>query len=583
MWTLKNQVTGQTDRYFVLLPRFIRNPFRNPLLLVNGLVVWRFKLTSKLQRMETLICGKMNTGGVDMRIGILELLSAGATRRWDHTAYNYLVTKQYASIMPQAISVWCRNLGHEVFYATYYGNKDPKQLLPNDLDVVFISTYTQASALAYALAKLYRKERTLTVIGGPHAKQFPEDCLRFFDIVVGDCDKTLIIEILRDAPRGEIITSGRALGSIPSVQERMPEIRASTFLKGKPFLFTSIPLLTSIGCPNSCDFCIDWNNPYVLLSLEQLEADMCYIFRHFPRVMISFHDPNFAIKFEQVFDILEKIPNRRRHTYIIETSLSILRGSRLGRLKNMGNFYIIPGIESWTGYSNKLGAGSSIAPREKLEKVIEQLNNIRPCVSGIQANFIFGLDDDIGDEPVELTKEFASRLTFVMPNFNIPVPFGNTPLYERYLSEGRILTTIPLTFYYMPYLVHTLKNYSPVVFYEKLIDMFSHISSRSMLLKRLTTAHDLFPAGYNLVKTLGNRQMIRRLRDILDLLNTNQQFRAFHDHETDVLPEFYHYQYERLLGPYATLMSYEDRKPILGRQRKNNVSPGPKAAGIINP
>jgi len=517
-----------------------------------------------------------------MRIGILELMSAGTTRRWDNTAYNYLITKQYASIMPQAISVWCRNLGHEVFYATYFGNKDPKQLLPNDLDVVFISTYTQASALAYALAKLYRKEKTLTVIGGPHAKQFPEDCLRFFDVVVGDCDKALITDILRDAPRGEMITSGRALVSIPSVEERMPEIRASTFLKSKPFPFTSIPLLTSIGCPNSCDFCIDWNNPYVLLPLDQLEADMRYIFKHFSRVLIGLHDPNFAVKFEQVFDVLEKIPNRRRNNYTMETSLSILRGSRLDRLKNMGNFYIIPGIESWTAYSNKVGAGSITTPREKLEKVIEQCNIIRPYVIGIQANFIFGLDVDTGDEPVELTKEFASRLPFVMPNFNIPVPFGNTPLSERYLSEGRILTTMPFSFYYMPYLVYTLKNYSPVVFYEKLIDMLSYISSGKMLLKRLKNAHSLFPAGYNLVKTLGNRQMIGRLLNILNLLNTNKQFRAFHEHETDVLPEFYHYQYERLLGSYATLMSHEERKPILGRQRKNNGSLGSEVVGIIN-
>src|SRR4030043_526771 len=511
-----------------------------------------------------------------MRIGILELLSVGATRRWDHTAYNYLVTKQYASIMPQAISVWCRNLGHTVFYATYFGHKDPRRLLPNDLDIVFISTYTQASALAYALAKIYRHDRTLTVVGGPHAKQFPEDCLRFFDIVVRDCDKTLITEILRDTPRGEILTSGRTLTSIPTVQERMPEIRASTFLRGKPFPFTSIPMLTSIGCPNSCDFCIDWNNPYALLPLDQLEADMRYIFQHFPRVMIGLHDPNFAVKFEQVFNVLEKIPNRRRSTYVMETSLSILRGSRLERLKNMGNFYIIPGIESWTGYSNKLGAGSSIAPRQKLEKVIEQFDNMRPYVTGIQANFIFGLDVDTGDEPVELTKEFVSRVPFVMPNFNVPVPFGNTPLYEQYLSEGRILTAMPFTFYYMPYLVYTLKNYSPVVYYEKLIDMVSYISSGSMLLKRLKNAPAPFPAGYNLVKTLGNRQMIGRLRNILNLLNTNKQSRTFHEHETDFLPEFYHYQYERLLGPYAALMSHEERKPILARQRKNNVSSRPK-------
>ena len=506
-----------------------------------------------------------------MRIGILELMSAGATGRWDHKVYNYLVTKQYASIMPQAISVWCRNLGHEVFYATYFGNKEPKQLLPNDLDVVFISTYTQASALAYALAKLYRKENTLTVIGGPHAKQFSEDCLRFFDIVVRDCDKTLITEILRDTPRGEILTSGRALSSIPSIQERMPEIRASTFLRGKPFRFTGVPLLTSTGCPNSCDFCIDWNNPYVLLSLDQLEEDMRYIFQHFPKVMIGLHDPNFAVKFEQVFDVLEKIPNRRRSTYIMETSLSILRRSRLERLKNVGKFYIIPGIESWAAYSNKVIAGSTAGPQEKLEKVIEQCNIIRPYVAGIQANFMFALDVDTGDEPIELTKEFASRVPFVMPNFNIPVPFGNTPLYERYLSEDRILTTMPFTFYYMPYLVYALKNYSPAGFYKKLIDVVSYISSGSMLLKRLKEAPAPVSSGYNLAKTLSNRQMIGRLRDILNLLNTDKQFRAFHEHETDVLPEFYHRLYERSLGPYAALMSHEERKPILVSHKKNEV------------
>jgi len=287
--------------------------------------------------------------------------------------------------------------------------------------------------------------------------------------------------------------------------------------------------------------------------------------------MIGLHDPNFAVKFEQVFDVLEKIPNRRRSTYIMETSLSILRRSRLERLKNMGNFYIIPGIESWAAYSSKVGAGSAKDPREKLDKVIEHLNIIRPYVAGIQANFMFGLDVDTGDEPVELTKEFASRVPFVMPNFNIPVPFGNTPLYERYLSEDRILTAMPFTFYYMPYLVYTLKNYSPAVFYEKLIDVVSYISSGGMLLKRLKEAPAPVSSGYNLVKTLSNRQMIGRLRDILNLLNTDKQFRAFHEHETDVLPDFYHRQYERLLGPYATLMFRQERKPILVSHKKDEV------------
>jgi len=130
---------------------------------------------------------------------------------------------------------------------------------------------------------------------------------------------------------------------------------------------------------------------------------------------------------------------------------------------------------------------------------------------------------------------------------------------------------MPFTFYYMPYLVYTLKNYSPVVFYEKLIDMVSYISSGSVLLKKLKTAPAPFPSGYNLVKALANRQMIGRLRNILSLLNTNKQFRAFHEHETDVLPEFYHRQYERFLGPYATLLSRQERKPILVGHKEDDV------------
>ena len=61
-----------------------------------------------------------------MRIGVLELLRVERGAGWAHTAYAYLVIRQYASVMPQAVSVWCRELGHQVFYATYFGQKDPK-------------------------------------------------------------------------------------------------------------------------------------------------------------------------------------------------------------------------------------------------------------------------------------------------------------------------------------------------------------------------------------------------------------------------------------------------------------------------
>jgi radical SAM superfamily enzyme YgiQ (UPF0313 family) len=148
----------------------------------------------------------------------LEVLEDSAPRNRVANIYNLHFRRQYASITPQAVSVWCRQLGHEVHYATYYGQSRPERLLPEELDVVFLSTYTQASVLAYALARLYRRRGALTVLGGPHATSFPTDSLRFFDLVVHDCDKPLIERILKgELEPGRVVSSGHVLEDLPSV------------------------------------------------------------------------------------------------------------------------------------------------------------------------------------------------------------------------------------------------------------------------------------------------------------------------------------------------------------------------------
>jgi hypothetical protein len=67
--------------------------------------------------------------------------------------------------MPQAVSAWCRQLGHVVSYATNYGIGDPVRLIPSDADFAFLSCYTQVSPLAYALAKILRRCGITTVLG----------------------------------------------------------------------------------------------------------------------------------------------------------------------------------------------------------------------------------------------------------------------------------------------------------------------------------------------------------------------------------------------------------------------------------
>ena len=510
-----------------------------------------------------------------MRVGVLEILAHPSRQPYD-VAFRLVLAKQYASITPQAISVWCRQLGHETFYATYYGLGDPLRLLPRDLDYVFIGCYTQVSPLAYALAKIYRRRGTRTVIGGPHARAFPADCLRFFDYAVKDCDKSLVADLLAGHyDPGTAISSAKPFEYVPAVEERLPQILASAFFWGRRRVFmTTVPMLASMGCPYQCDFCVDWNNPYRQLPLDRLAGDLNFLARKLPGTMMAFHDPNFAVKFDQVLNVLESVAPALRPPYVMESSLSILRGDRLKKLKDTNCIAVAPGIESWADYSNKAGVSGKTGA-EKMRCVAEHLRLLSEHVHYQQGNLIFGLDTDQGEEPIELTKIFLDKTPFVWPALNIPVPFGGTPLFDQLLAAGRILKEMPFSFYYSPYVVILLKNYDPVTYYEKLIELLEYSASFRMLKKRLRCAPTWHVKVLHWARTLGRHEDVRHFRRVLGMLRTDPVFRAFHEGRAEALPEFYHAEYERMLGPYAPLLSRADRRPDLTQIPAAGAPPRP--------
>lgn len=496
------------------------------------------------------------------KIGILELCASPATNLSEQIIA--FERKQYVGLTPQAISVWCRQMGHQVHYATYYGYGDPKDKLPNDLDLVFISTFTYLAPLAYALSKVYRMEGTRTVIGGPHAKAFPQDALRYFDLVVLDCDKALIADIIADHfPPHSIISSARPFVDVPTIEERLPELKASVFWRGKPFPYSFIPMLASIGCPYSCNFCVDWNNPYQALSSERLAEDLRYASENLPGVKLLFCDPNFGIRFDETLSIFETIPPERRNPYAMETSLTNMRSrERLERLRDTKCLAVAPGIESWALYSNKAGVGNA-SGRAKLDQVVEHLQMIAEYVPYIQANFIFGIDADEGNDPFELTEEFVLRLPSIFAGICIPVAYGGTPLQVDLSKEGRILKAMPFTFYFTPYLMMTLKNYDALTYYQKIADYSSLLISNKLLGMRLAAKTPGYVKFVNFYRTFTFRAWYWEFRRIARHLQTDSHLRAFHAGESQVLPDFYAAEYKRQLGRYAELMPITESQPLL--------------------
>jgi hypothetical protein len=505
---------------------------------------------------------RFGTGG--RRVGVLELLSLPASGLV-RTAESLGMTKQYASLTPQSISVWCRRDGHAVTYATYYGLGDPVRLMPADLDVLFIATTTMVSPLAYALAKVFRPRGVLCVVGGPHTLAFPDDCRRYFDIVVLDCDETLIRQIVAgDVPPGSTVCSDAPYHDTPLVEERLAEIKRSAFFAGRPYPGSFIPMLTSMGCPYTCDFCVDWNNPYRALPLDRLQQDLEFVSENLPRATLGVLDPNFAVRFDEVLDVFERISPERRNPYIVESSLSILKPGRMQRLTDTRCAAVTPGIESWTAYPRKAGV-VSMTGRDKMLAVVEHLRVLQRHVPYVGVNFIFGLDDDAGDEPFEITEEFLHRAPFVWPSVNMPFPFGGTPLFEAVRNDGRLLAPLPFNFYTMPYLSLVPKHYEPLALLDRMIRIYRAVGSSELLRKRNASVDYWVGKASFTLHTFIARWRRRSLEQTRRHLADDAELLARPRGERARLPARSGGRYRQQLGRFAALMSLEESRPLLTR------------------
>ena len=155
-----------------------------------------------------------------LRVGILDLVARAPTT----AIYSRVMNPNLASIMPQVVAVWCEQAGHDVTLVCYTGFEDLHAELPHDIDVVFISAFSQSAQLAYALSNMFRQRGAVTVLGGPHARCYPEDAGRYFDYVLGFTDRNTLLEVLRRSgaasPAGTPLGAAQQPRTCPASRER---------------------------------------------------------------------------------------------------------------------------------------------------------------------------------------------------------------------------------------------------------------------------------------------------------------------------------------------------------------------------
>ena len=457
-----------------------------------------------------------------------------------------------ASIMPQVVAAWCEQKGHDVTFLCYTGFEDLVEELPEDIDVVFIGAFTQAAQLAYALSNVFRSRGTVTVLGGPHARCYPQDAARYFDYVLGFTDQSIIQDVLEDCsphrPVGLQLAADRQPTTLPGVRERWKYVEQT--LQKAP-LIKIVPMIGSLGCPYTCSFCIDSVVPYQPMDFDVLTEDLRFLLTKFKRPRVGWHDPNFGVRFDDYMDAIEAAVPPDSIDFIAESSLSILSEPHLKRLQRNGFKAILPGIESWYDMGNKSKTGNRTG-MEKVLQVADHVNMILKYIPYVQTNFVFGLDGDEGPEPFELTKKFLDMTPAAFPAYSLLSAFGQAaPLNLEYQRDDRVL---PFPFHFLNN-NHAMnvrpRNYSWPEFYDGLIDVSRHSFSWRSIINRYAETDGAIPRWMNVLRAVSSEGFgrINYHTQIRRRLDADRQLRNYLEGETTELPDFYARRIRADLGP----------------------------------
>ena len=483
-----------------------------------------------------------------LEIGIVDLVTKGPTR----ALWARVMHPNMASIMPQMVGVWCEEEGHSVSFVCYTGLEELMAELPRDIDLLFVSAFSQAAQTAYAISNLFRRHGTVTALGGPHARCYPEDSALYFDYVFGFTDKATLKEALDDCrphrPVGVQLSAERQPDALPSMRQRWKFIEPTI---AKAPAIKIVPMIGSLGCPYTCSFCIDSTVDYQPLGFEQITDDLQFLLTKLERPRVAWHDPNFGVRFNDYMDAIEAAAPPGRVDHIAETSLALLAEPHLKRLQANGFRAILPGIESWYELGNKSRTGANRG-MDKVRQVAEHVNLITRYIPYIQTNFVLGLDGDQGPEPFELTKRFVDLAPVALPGYSLLSAFGRAaPLNLEYQRAGRVL---PFPFHFLnnnSAMNVRPQNYDWRTFYDHVIDLTRYTFSWRAIARRFAATRETIPKWMNVVRAVSSEGFgrIQHYTAVRRRLDTDRSVREYFEGETTDLPRFFVDRIRRDLGP----------------------------------
>jgi radical SAM superfamily enzyme YgiQ (UPF0313 family) len=301
--------------------------------------------------------------------------------------------------------------------------------LDEECDVVGISCMTANAPRAYYLSGEFRKRGRKVILGGVHPTLLSKEALQHGDAVVVGEGETVWEQIIKDIQEGCL---QRTYHEASISLDRYIPMRYRKAAKRRPF--DIIPLMTTRGCPYSCEFCCVSD----LFGKKIRHAPVHNIVRDLVENrnrLYIFLDDN-IIGDPLYAKALFKAIKPFKIKWVGQSSISFIHDAELMRLAvESGCIGLFFGIESVSETQLKRMPKSI----KQVQKIEEAIRKVKDLGIHFHASVVFGFDSDTQAIFPE-TLEFLNRNKIGTASLNILTPYPGTRVYQQFKEEGRLLS-----------------------------------------------------------------------------------------------------------------------------------------------
>lgn len=297
-------------------------------------------------------------------------------------------------------------------------------------DLAALSVETFTAHRAYAIADAYRSRGVPVVMGGYHPTFLPAEALQHADaVIIGDGEGSWE-RLLDDYKQGRLQSRYGGGNDRPLDDYRLER----SIYRGKNYAPVEL-VQYGRGCRFSCDFCSIHSFYGSSLRVRPIDGLLQEIESLPESRLIFFVDDNLFGRRSEFLALLDALtPLRRR--WSCQISIDVARDeSLLDRMAAAGCCFVLIGFES-------LNAASLQQMRKSWNSVSgsyrDVVNALHKRDIGIYGTFVFGYDADTKDSMAR-TLDFALESRLEIANFNPLTPTPGSALYDRLMSEGRLL------------------------------------------------------------------------------------------------------------------------------------------------